>query len=70
MAAGPWLEAPNEKAGAAGAVDLELPNAVEGPAVVDVLLKPPVFDPDPKPLDELEPKAVDVEPKPDELAGV
>lgn len=32
-------------------------------------MNPPVFDMDPKPLEEFDPKALDVEPKPDLLAG-
>lgn len=47
---------------------MELPNVVDG-AAVDEIPKPPMFEPDPKPLDELDPKAVDVEPKLDVLAG-
>ncbi|KAJ8576232.1 hypothetical protein ON010_g2980 [Phytophthora cinnamomi] len=67
-AAGAWLDVPNENAGAAGAAEVELPNAVAGPALEE-LPKAPVLDPDPNPVDAPEPKAVDVEPKPDVVAG-
>lgn len=57
LAVGAWLDEPKENAGAAGAVEAELPNAVAG-AAVDEAPKPPV-EPDPKPLDEVDPKVVD-----------
>lgn len=37
---------------------------------MDELPKPPVLDPEPKPLDAPEPKVVVVEPNPDVAAGV
>lgn len=68
LVAGAWMDAPKEKAGAAGAVDAELPNAVEGLAL-DELPKPPLLAPDPNAL-EPDPKAAEVEPKPEVVAGV
>ena len=67
LVAGACLDASKENADVAGADDTES-NVVEG-APLDLLPKPPTFDPDPNTLDELDPKAVDVEPKLDVVAG-